>query len=153
MWAASTVAAFSIQNYRENAVRNAKSGIFNEKTLSSFISGQNVSTITVSDLFYSHKKYVWAFEKLLFDFESRRSGLPTNCDYPIKRTKLFAENIFQWQDSPPGKSSLYLMGWYPVNQNTEFQSDQHTYIELSKTKVRVKTFCIFGREWFFASFV
>ena len=45
------------QNYRENAVRNAKSGIFKEKTLSSFISGQNFSTITVSDLFYSHKKY------------------------------------------------------------------------------------------------
>jgi hypothetical protein len=57
MPAASTVAAFSIQNYRENAVRNAKSGIFKEKTLSSFISGQNISTITVSDLFYSHKKY------------------------------------------------------------------------------------------------
>ena len=57
MPAASTVAAFSIQNYRENAVRNAKIGIFKEKTLSSFISGQNFSTITVSDLFYSHKKY------------------------------------------------------------------------------------------------
>jgi hypothetical protein len=54
---ASTVAAFSIQNYRENAVRNVKSGIFKGKTLSSFISGQNSSTITVSDLFYSHKKY------------------------------------------------------------------------------------------------
>jgi hypothetical protein len=68
------------QNYRENAVRNAKSGIFKEKTLSSFISGQNFSTITVSDLFYSHKKYGWAFEKLLFDFESWRSGLPTDSD-------------------------------------------------------------------------
>jgi hypothetical protein len=45
------------QNYRENAVRNAKSGIFKEKTLSRFMSGQNFSTITVSDLFYSHKKY------------------------------------------------------------------------------------------------
>jgi hypothetical protein len=49
MPAACTVAAFSIQNYRENAVK--------EKTLLSFISGQHFSTITVSDLFYSHKKY------------------------------------------------------------------------------------------------
>ena len=58
MPAVSTVDAFSIQNNRENAVRNAKSGIFKEKTaLSSFISGQNISTITVSNLLYSHKKY------------------------------------------------------------------------------------------------
>ena len=56
--AASTIAAFSIQNYRENAVRNEKSGIFNEATLLIFISGQNFSRITVSDLFYSHKKHV-----------------------------------------------------------------------------------------------
>jgi hypothetical protein len=41
----------------ENTVRNAKSGIVKEKTLSSFISGQNISTITVINIFYSHKKY------------------------------------------------------------------------------------------------
>jgi hypothetical protein len=32
------------------------------------------------------------------------------CDYPIKGTKLLAGDIFQWQDSPLGKSSLYLIG-------------------------------------------
>ena len=58
MPAASTVAAFSVKTIGKTQFEMQKVAFLRKiKTLSSFITGQNFSTISVSDLLYSHKKY------------------------------------------------------------------------------------------------